>query len=49
MPTAQLSVHPVLRYTRVAVALHWVIAAMMLVNVLLGLFAESLPDDWMRA
>ncbi len=36
------------RYTRVAVTLHWLIALLMIVNVVLGLAAEELPDDWVR-
>ncbi len=37
-----------LRYTRLAMLLHWLIAAMMITNVMLALIAESLPDDWVR-
>ncbi|NKF22987.1 cytochrome b [Solimonas marina] len=36
------------RYTRTAVTLHWLIALLMIVNVVLGLAAESLPDSWVR-
>lgn len=36
------------RYTRVAVVLHWLIAALIVVNVGLGLSADVLPDDWVR-
>ena len=36
------------RYTRTAVVLHWLVAVLILVNVALGLTAESLPDDWIR-
>jgi cytochrome b561 len=36
------------RYTRTAIVLHWVIAALLVINVGLGLGAESLPDDWVR-
>ena len=36
------------RYTRTAVALHWLIATLMIVNVVFGLVADSLPDDWIR-
>jgi cytochrome b561 len=36
------------RYTRLAMLLHWLIAAMMIANVMLALIAESLPDDWVR-
>ena len=37
-----------LRYTRTAMALHWLIALMIICNVLLGLFGESFPDGWVR-
>ena len=37
-----------LRYTRTAVVLHWLIAALIVANVVLALSAESLPDDWVR-
>jgi cytochrome b561 len=36
------------RYTRTAITLHWLIALLMIVNVVLGLTAESWPDDWVR-
>jgi cytochrome b561 len=36
------------RYTRTAVVLHWLIALLIIVNVVLGLSADSLPDDWVR-
>ena len=36
------------RYTRTAVVLHWLVAALMIVNVAFGLLADSLPDDWIR-
>jgi cytochrome b561 len=36
------------RYTRTAVVLHWLVAVLIVVNVVLGLSAESLPDDWIR-
>jgi cytochrome b561 len=36
------------RYTRTAVVLHWVIAALMAIGVLLGLTADALPEDWIR-
>ncbi|NGY03863.1 cytochrome b [Solimonas terrae] len=39
---------PPLRYTRTAVVLHWLIAALMVVNVSLGLLAQCLPDKWVR-
>lgn len=37
-----------LRYTRTAIALHWIVAVLMIVNVTLGLAAESLPDEQVR-
>ena len=39
---------PPARYTRIAIVLHWVIAAMIAVNVMLGLMADGLPDAWIR-
>jgi len=36
------------RYTRIAVVLHWLIALLMVANVVMGLLAEHLPDDWVR-
>ncbi|MGF6917472.1 cytochrome b [Paraburkholderia sp. 40] len=36
------------RYTRTAMTLHWLIALLMCVNVVLALSADSLPDDWVR-
>ena len=36
------------KYTRVAIVLHWVIAVLIITNVVLGLSADSLPDDWVR-
>ena len=36
------------RYTRVAMALHWIVAILIVGNVVLGLAADSLPDDWIR-
>ncbi|MFM0101126.1 cytochrome b [Paraburkholderia nemoris] len=35
-------------YTRVAVLLHWTVAALMIGNVILGLGVESLTDAWVR-
>lgn len=34
------------RYDRGAIAFHWVIAALVLFNLWLGLFHDSLPSDW---
>jgi len=36
------------KYTRVAVALHWLIATLMVVNVLLIWTVDSLPESWGR-
>lgn len=36
------------RYTRTAMVLHWIIAILIICNVVLGLSADSLPDDWVR-
>lgn len=36
------------RYTRVAMGLHWIVAVLIIGNVILGLAADSLPDDWIR-
>ena len=36
------------RYTRTAVVLHWLIAALMILNVGLALSADYWPDDWVR-
>jgi cytochrome b561 len=40
--------NPISRYTRTAVALHWLIAALMVVNVALALSVDSLPDAIVR-
>lgn len=39
---------PLQRYSRVAATLHWVIAALIAINVTLGFTAELFPDDWVR-
>jgi cytochrome b561 len=36
------------RYTKTAIVLHWLIAVLIIVNVVLGLSADYLPDDWAR-
>ncbi len=36
------------RYTRTAIVLHWIIAALIGVSVVLGLTADALPEDWIR-
>jgi cytochrome b561 len=41
-------VAPIPRYTRVAAVLHWLVAALITVNVVLGLSADAFPDDWVR-
>ena len=35
-------------YTRPAIWLHWIVAALMFCNVGLGLYAEIAPEDWVR-
>ena len=37
-----------LRYSRIAITLHWLIAALMIVNVSLGLTADFWPQGWVR-
>ena len=37
-----------MRYTRVAAVLHWLVAALIVANVVLALVAESLPDGMVR-
>jgi cytochrome b561 len=37
-----------LRYTHTAMVLHWLIALLIICNVVLGLTAESFPDSWIR-
>ena len=39
---------PPSQYTRTAMILHWVIALLIICNVMLGLSADWLPDDWVR-
>lgn len=41
-------VSPTRRYTRVAAVLHWLVAALIAMNVILGLSADALPDAWIR-
>ena len=36
------------RYTRTAIAFHWIIAVLIAINVTLALSADALPDDWVR-
>jgi cytochrome b561 len=38
-----------LRYTRVAVVLHWLVAVLITVNVVLALSADHVPDDSVRS
>jgi cytochrome b561 len=45
----QTSTTPPNTYTRTAIALHWVVALLMLVNIGLGLAADHLPTDWIRS
>ena len=37
-----------LRYTRTAVVLHWLLAILILCNVLIAWSVDSVPDDWTR-
>ncbi len=37
-----------LRYTRTAVVLHWLLAALIVLNLMLGLSADWLGDAWVR-
>ena len=36
------------RYTRTAAILHWLIALLMVLNILLGVGANHVPDGWVR-
>jgi cytochrome b561 len=36
------------RYTRIAIVLHWLIAVLIVCNIALALSADSLPDSWVR-
>jgi cytochrome b561 len=36
------------RYSRPAIWLHWIVAFLMILNVVLGLSADHWPDDWVR-
>jgi len=36
------------RYTRPAILLHWLIAALMILNIALILTVEQFPDEWVR-
>ncbi|TZG24732.1 cytochrome b [Sphingomonas montanisoli] len=45
MPTNDMNLP---RYTKPAIILHWVIAVLMIGNLLVGLFFTKLPDDWIR-
>lgn len=36
------------KYSKTAIYLHWIIAVLMIVNVLLGWITDSLPDAWIR-
>ncbi|MCQ0030467.1 cytochrome b [Burkholderia glumae] len=39
---------PVMRYTRTAMVLHWLIALGILANVAIALSADAMPDGWVR-
>lgn len=49
MSTAAVRLPDHARYTRTAMALHWVVAALIVANVALGLAADSLPEGWIRS
>ena len=36
------------RYTRVAAILHWLVALLIVINVVLGVWANHAPDEWVR-
>ena len=36
------------RYTATAMLLHWLVAVLIIINVTLGLSADSLPEGWVR-
>ena len=36
------------KYSRPAIWLHWIVAALIVVNVSLGLYADYAPEDWVR-
>ena len=48
MPAAPALHQPAGRYTRVAAALHWGVAVLIVLNVVLAFVAEALPDDFVR-
>lgn len=39
---------PPLRYTRMAMLLHWLVALLIGVNILLGYIPDSVPESWSR-
>jgi cytochrome b561 len=41
--------HPLTaRYTNVAIVLHWIVAVLMIANIILGLSIDKIPEDWIR-
>jgi cytochrome b561 len=40
---------PAARYTGVAIALHWIVAVLILANVVLGFIADDIPDEYVRS
>ena len=36
------------RYTRTAIVLHWLVAVLMIANIVLILLVDHYPDDWVR-
>lgn len=49
MSTAVNASHPLARYTRTAMVLHWLVAVLIIANVIVGLAADSLPETWIRS
>ena len=37
------------KYTRTAIILHWIVAVLIIANVVIGLSAEALPEAWVRS
>jgi cytochrome b561 len=47
--TEAFSREPIARYTNAAIALHWIIAVLILANVALGYAGEAVPDAYVRS
>jgi cytochrome b561 len=39
----------VVRYTTIAIVLHWIVAILIIINIALGFFADSVPDSYARS